>query len=182
MAEKNIEGDVLNLTVDEVPEEVLELNPMQALPILFDRGIVLYDLSVIIEYLDERFPFPPLLPVDPIDKSEKRLLIYRFTRAAGSWYALAETIESGNKKNADAARKMLKSNLIELVPLFAYKPYFKSDEISLVDTCLAPLLWRLNKLDVKLGAPGKAVTDYAKRLFAKDSFKASLTDCEKEFN
>ena len=130
MAEKSIERNVFNLKVDEMPEEILELNPCQSLPTLFDRGIVLYDLSVIMEYLDERFPFPPLLPVDPIEKSEKRLMVFRFTRSEGCWFELADTIETGSKKQADEARKILKSNLIELVPLFAYKPFFKSDEMT----------------------------------------------------
>ncbi len=182
MAEKNIEREVVNLKINQIPEEVLELNPCQTLPILFDRGMVLYDLSVIAEYLDERFPFPPLLPVDPIEKAEKRLLIFRFTRAAGCWYELANTITTGTKKNADTARKILSSNLIELIPLFAYQPYFKSEEMSIVDACLAPLLWRLKKLNINLDAKAKPIHDYAKRLFNKQSFKQSLTDCEKEYN
>jgi RNA polymerase-associated protein len=182
MAEKNIESDVINLKVDQMPEEILELNPCQSLPTLFDRGMVLYDLSVITEYLDERFPFPPLLPVDPIEKAEKRLLIFRFTRAAGCWYELVNTIQTGSKKDATEARKILSSNLIELIPLFAYQPYFKSDGMTIVDACLAPLLWRLKKLDINLGAKAKPIHDYAKRLFGRDSFKESLTDCEKEYN
>lgn len=182
MAEKSIERDVFNLNVDEIPEEILELNPCQSLPTLFDRGMVLYDTAVVTEYLDERFPFPPLLPVDPIDKAEKRLLIFRFTRAPGCWYDLVSTIETGTKKEAEEARNILKSSLIELVPLFAYKPYFKSDDMTIVDACLAPLLWRLKKLDIVLGTKGKPIHDYAKRLFSKDSFKESLTDCEKEYN
>ena len=182
MAEKNIEREIVNLKTEEIPEEILDLTPYPTLPTLFDRGIVLYDLSVIMEYLDERFPFPPLLPVDPIEKSEKRLLIFRFTRAANNWFELANTIETGAKKNADNARKTLKSSLIELVPLFAHQPFFKSDDMTIVDACLAVLLWRLKKLDIDLGKPGKAVTDYAKRLFVRESFKESLTDCEKEYN
>lgn len=181
MAEKNIEREVLNLSIDEMPEEILELNPCQSLPTLFDRGIVLYDLSVIAEYLDERFPFPPLLPVDPIEKSEKRLLIFRLTRAPGSFFELVKIIEKGNKR-APESRKILKNSLIELAPLFAYKPFFKSNNMSIVDACLAALLWRLKKLGIKLGEPGKAVTDYANRLFARDGFKNSLTNFEKEFN
>lgn len=182
MAEKKIEREVINLKIDQMPEEILELNPCQSLPTLFDRGMVLYDLSVITEYLDERFPFPPLLPVDPIEKAEKRLLIFRFTRSAGCWYELVDTIQTGNKKGADKARKILSSNLIELVPLFAHQPYFKSDDMTIVDACLAPLLWRLKKLDIELGAKAKPVYDYAKRLFSRESFKESLTDCEKEYN
>ncbi len=182
MAEKNIEREVVSLKVDQMPEEILELNPCQSLPTLFDRGMVLYDLSVITEYLDERFPFPPLLPVDPIEKAEKRLLIFRFTRAKGCWYELVNTIQTGSKKEATEARKILSSNLIELIPLFAYQPYFKSNGMTIVDACLAPLLWRLKKLDIVLGAKAKPIHDYAKRLFSRDSFKESLTDCEKEYN
>jgi len=182
MAEKSIESEIFNLKIDEMPEEILELNPCQSLPTLFDRGMVLYDTSVVTEYLDERFPFPPLLPVDPIDKAEKRLLIFRFTRAPGCWYELANTIENGNKKEAEKAKKILKSSLIELIPLFAYKPYFKSDEMTIVDTCLAPLLWRLKKLGIDLGPKARPIHDYASRLFSKDSFQESLTDCEKEHN
>ncbi|CAC9607719.1 Stringent starvation protein A [uncultured Gammaproteobacteria bacterium] len=182
MAEKNIEREVAILEAEKIPEEILELSPSQTLPTLFDRGIVLYDLSVIMEYLDERFPFPPLLPVDPIEKSEKRLLIFRFTRASNSWFDQIKIIETGNKKEVNAARAFLKNSLIELVPLFEYKPFFKSDDMTIVDACLAALLWRLKKLDINLGVPGKAVTDYANRLFARSSFKESLTDCEKEYN
>ena len=180
MAEKNIDREVLNLKVDKMPEEILELSPGQMLPILFDRNMVLYDLSVIAEYLDERFPFPPLLPVDPIKKAEKRLLIFRFTRAKDCWYDMVKTIQTGNKKAANKARKTLASSLIELTPLFEYQPYFKSDEMSIVDACLAPLLWRLKTLDINLNS--KPINDYAKRLFSKESFKESLTDREKEYN
>jgi len=182
MAHKSIEREVLELKFDEMPEEILELNPTQALPTLFDRGMVLYDLSVIIEYLDERFPFPPLLPVDPIEKAEKRLLIYRFTRAKGCWYELVKTILSGNKKDAGAARKTLNGNLIELLPLFSHKPYFKSDTMTLVDICIAPILWRLDLLGIDLGEKGKPITSYASRLFEKEGFHDSLTFAEKDFN
>jgi RNA polymerase-associated protein len=182
MAHKSIECEVLELKFDEIPEEILELNPCQTLPTLFDRGMVLYDLSVILEYLDERFPFPPLLPVDPIEKAEKRLLIYRFTRAEGCWYELVNTILMGNKKNADTARKTLYGNLIELLPLFSHKAYFKSDTMTLVDVCIAPILWRLGVLGITLGDKGKPITSYASRLFEKEGFQESLTFAEKDFN
>ena len=182
MAHKSIEREVLELKFDEMPEEILELNPFQTLPTLFDRGMVLYDLSVIMEYLDERFPFPPLLPVDPIEKAEKRLLLYRFTRAEGSWYELVNTILNSNKKNADAARKTLNGNLIELLPLFAHKPYFKSDTMTLVDVCIAPILWRLGLLGITLGEKARPIVTYANRLFEKEGFHDSLTFAEKDFN
>ena len=182
MAHKSIEREVLELKFDDMPEEILELNPCQTLPTLFDRGMVLYDLSVIMEYLDERFPFPPLLPVDPIEKAEKRLLIYRFTRAKGCWYELVNTILNDNKKAADAARKTLYGNLIELLPLFSHKPYFKSESMTLVDACIAPILWRLGLLGITLGDKAKPIVLYANRIFEKEGFHDSLTFVEKDFN
>ena len=182
MAHKSIERDVLELKFDEIPEEILELNPCQTLPTLFDRGMVLYDLMVIMEYLDERFPFPPLLPVDPIEKAEKRLMIYRFTRAESCWYALVKTILTDNKRAADAARKTLNGSLIELLPLFSHKPYFKSETMTLVDVCIAPILWRLDLLGITLGDKAKPITSYANRLFEKEGFHDSLTFAEKDLN
>ena len=182
MAHKSIEREVFELKFNEMPEEILELNPFQTLPTLFDRGMVLYDLSVIMEYLDERFPFPPLLPVDPIEKAEKRLLLYRFTRAKGCWYELVKTILNGNKKDADAARKTLNGNLIELLPLFAHKLYFKSDSLTLVDACIAPILWRLDLLGITLGEKARPISAYANRLFEKEGFNDSLTFAEKDFS
>ena len=182
MAHKWIEREVLEVKFNEMPEEVLELNPCETLPTLFDRGMVLYDLSVIMEYLDERFPFPPLLPVDPIEKAEKRLLIYRFTRAEGCWYGLVDTILNGSKKEADAARKTLHGNLIELLPLFSHKPYFKSETMTLVDVCIAPILWRLGILGISLGDKGAPIIAYSNRLFEKEGFHESLTFAEKDFN
>ena len=135
----------------------------------------MYDLSVIMEYLDERFPFPPLLPVDPIEKAEKRLLIYRFTRANGCWYELVSKILNGNKKEADAARKTLNGNLLELLPLFSHKPYFKSETMTLVDVCIAPILWRLGLLGISLGEKAKPIKEYANRPVSYTHLRAHET-------
>jgi glutathione S-transferase len=109
--------------------------------------------------------------------------VYKQIRSSNlNGFELANTIETGTKKDADNARKTLKSSLIELVPLFAHQPFFKSNDMTIVDACLAVLLWRLKRLDIDLGKSGKAVTDYASRLFSRESFKESLTDCEKEYN
>ena len=182
MAHKSIERDVHEVGFDELPEEIIDLNPCQTLPTLFDRGMVLYDLGVVMEYLDERFPFPPLLPVDPIEKAEKRLLIYRFTRSPDCWYELVDVILNGNKKEAEAARKTLSGNLTELIPLFSHKPFFKSDTMTLIDACLAPIMWRLSLLGITLSDKAKPVSAYANRLFSQEGFQESLTFCEKEFN
>ncbi len=180
--EKDIQTNKYFVNVNEIPENILELNPYNMLPILFDRQMVLYDFSVIVEYLDERFPFPHLMSTDPIERAEKRLLLFRFTRAEDSLFNLADRILSPiNKKDAIIARKILSNNLIDLVPLFESKKYFKSDNFSILDICLSALLWRMNKMEITLPASAKAINAYAKRLFARSKFQNSLSDVEREY-
>ena len=182
MAEKDIQANKHYVSIDELPEEILDLNPHQMLPTLFDREMVLYDFSVISEYLDERFPFPPLMPVDPIERAEKRLLLFRFTRCENSLFDLAEKIlNSKNKKSEALARKTLTNYLLDLVPLFAHQPYFKSNMLTILDICMSALLWRLDKINIKLPDSANPITDYAQRLFDRKGFKRSLSNLEKEF-
>ncbi len=182
IAEKLIPCDVFNIKIEDMPEEILELNPYQMLPTLYDKGLVLYDLPTILEYLDERFPFPPLMPVDSILRAEKRMLLFRFNRAENNWYSLAARIlKPKSTQDQNKARILLTSNLIELVPVFAYKPYFKSNSFGIVDACLAPVLWRLEKMKIKLPASARVILEYSEKLFARKSFHNSLTDAEKEY-
>lgn len=179
-AEKDLECEVQNVEFEQMPEELIAYNSTQTMPTLFDRGLILYDMTVIMEYLDERFPFPSLLPVDPIEKAEKRTLIYRFTRTQNNWFDLVQTINEGAKKKADEARQLLTSNLTDLTPLFAYKPFFNSSTLGAVDACIAPVLWRLESLGINLTKTHKPVIEYANRIFELESFQNSLTDAEKE--
>jgi RNA polymerase-associated protein len=181
MAEKDIESSIYTIDINDMPEEILELNPYQTLPTLYDRNLVLYDLLIMLEYLDERFPFPPLMSVDPIERAEKRQLLFRFYRAEDSWFQLSQTIlHSKSKKDKETARKKLTANLVELTPLFAHKKYFKNDTFTIVDTFLSALFLRLKVMEIELPPKAKPVYDYAQRLFARESFKISLTDAEKE--
>lgn len=181
--EKELECKVISCEYEQMPDELIAYNPTQTMPTLFDRGLILYDMTVIIEYLDERFPFPPMLPIDPIDKAEKRTLLYRFSRAHNNWYQLTNNILYGNKKQANDSRKLLTNNLVELIPLFEYMPFFKNESLGAVDACLAPVLWRLKAMNINLKlASTSAITNYADRLFAFKSFQESLLDEEKELN
>ncbi len=178
LAEKDVTVDILTVNPSELPEDLIHLNPYNTLPTLVDRDLVLYQSNIIMEYLDERFPHPPLLPVYPVARAKSRLMMFRIEQ---DWYSLAEQIESGSKKDADVARKELQESLTRLAPVFADSPYFLSDEFSLVDCCIAPLLWRLPKLEVDLATTkAKAISSYAKRMFKRDSFQASLTEAERE--
>ena len=178
LAEKDVTVDILTVNPNELPEDLVHLNPYNTLPTLVDRDLVLYQSNIIMEYLDERFPHPPLLPVYPVARAKSRLMMYRIEQ---DWYSLADLIERGSKKEADAARKELQESLTKLAPVFSDSPYFLSDEFSLVDCCIAPLLWRLTKFEINFtDTKTKGIGSYAKRMFKRDSFQSSLTETERE--
>ena len=138
LAEKGVGVDVLHIDVNDPPRELLELNPYTTVPTLIDRDLVLYESYVIMEYLDERFPHPPLLPVYPIARARSRLMLHRVEK---DWLKKVQTIQSGHGSEKDVARKELRDSLVALTPVFAEMPYFLSEEFSLLDCCIAPLLW-----------------------------------------
>lgn len=179
LAEKGVSVDVLNVDVNKPNEDLLELNPYATLPTLVDRDLVLYNVDVIVEYLDERFPHPPLLPVYPIARAKSRLMLYRIKK---DWYSLVSKIESDVTSEAEKneARKALKDTLVTLLPVFSEMDYFLSEEFTLVDCRIAPLLWRLPSLGIELPASAKAITQYENRVFERESFQASLTESERE--
>lgn len=177
LAEKGVTFDIVTVDPNNPSEDFLELNPYNTLPTLMDRDLVLYESRVIMEYLDERFPHPPLLPVYPVARAKSRLMMFRIDQ---DWYNLFKLIECGKKVEADHARKELRESLTSLAPAFAEMPFFLSEEFSLIDCYIAPLLWRLPALGVKLTSKAKAVDAYAERIFKRNSFQASLTEVEQE--
>ncbi|MCG6866038.1 MAG: glutathione S-transferase N-terminal domain-containing protein [Thiogranum sp.] len=177
LAEKGITVEIVNIDPDNLPEDLIDLNPYQSVPTLVDRELVLYDPQVVTEYLDERFPHPPLMPVDPVSRARSRLALFRIEK---DWYSLIRDLESKNDKLVTKARKTLRDSLASSAEVFSAKPYFLSDEFSLVDAAIAPVLWRLKYYNIDLPAQARAVNEYAERMFARDSFKASLTEAEKE--
>jgi RNA polymerase-associated protein len=177
LAEKGIGVDVVDVDARHLPDEVLEFNPYGTVPTLVDRDLRLYESRIIMEYLDERFPHPPLLPVDPVARANARLFMYRVER---DWFSLMDRILKGTPDEATQARQELRSSLIRTAPVFGAKRYFMSDDLTLVDCCIAPLLWRLPVLQIELPPTVKEVHDYTKRVFKWPAFKASLTEAEHE--
>ncbi len=177
LAEKGITVDIVDVDAHDLPDEVMDFNPYGTVPTLVDRDLRLYEARIIMEYLDERFPHPPLLPVDPVARATSRLYMYRVER---DWYALMDQILTGSEDEAAQARKELRESLIATSPVFSAKPFFMNDEFSLVDCCVAPLLWRLPVLGVDLPPKAKAIRDYSKRIFAWPAFRDSLTEAERE--
>ena len=178
LAEKGVSVEIEHVDLDHPPQDLIDLNPYQSVPTLVDRELTLYDSRIIMEYLDERFPHPPLMPVYPVARGESRLMMHRIEN---DWYSLMRQIEQGSATEADAARKQLREELLAIAPIFSYMPYFKSEEFSLVDCYLAPLLWRLPELGIELsGAGSKELKGYMTRVFERDAFLASLTEAERE--
>jgi len=179
LAEKDINVEVNIIDENNRPEELAELNPYNSLLTLIDRELVLYEAQIIMEYLDERFPHPPLMPVDPVARSINRQLRYRVMR---DLYELIDDLEGENEIAAANARKSLRDNLTAIAPVFDQKPFFMSDEYSLIDCCMAPLLWRINTYGIKLPSSAKSLIQYGERLFARDAFQESMSDMEKAMN
>lgn len=177
LAEKGIAVNIIYVDSNNPPEDLLTINPYNSLPTLVDRDLVLYEANIITEYLDERFPHPPLLPVYPVARAKCRLMIHRMEH---DWFTLITKIQKGKKNEVDEARKDLRHQLITVAPVFSEALYFLSEDFSLADCCLAPMLWRLNSLGIELPTQTKPIHDYTKRVFARDSFQASLSDLERE--
>lgn len=179
LAEKGVSAEIISVEKDNCPAKLLEVNPYASLPTLVDRDLALYESTVVMEYLDERYPHPPLLPVYPVARANSRLLIHRIQR---DWCKLVDQILDPRSKepNRALARKELRESLTGVSPLFADKAYFLSEELSLVDCCLLPILWRLPVLGIELPKAAKPMLDYMERQFAREAFQASLSPVERD--
>lgn len=178
LAEKGITTEIYAVTPHTNIAELATINPYEVVPTLVDRDLILWDSQIIMEYLDERFPHPPLLPVYPVARAETRKMLFRIKH---DWYPLLHTIEDNNDETAVAeAREQLLESLTQLTPIFKSKTYFLSDEFSMLDCCVAPLLWRLPRLNIELPSSADPIHEYAKRVFDRSSFQTSLTDRERD--
>ncbi len=176
LKEKDITADVIFVDESDKPEDLDILNPYGGVLTLIDRDLVLYQAQIMMEYLDERYPHPPLMPVDPVARAINRQFRYRITR---DLFSLSLKVESGELDTSNEAKNQIKDNLQALTPIFEQYQYFMSDEYSLVDMCLSTLLWRLEYWDIKLGSSAKAIYKYADKMFQRETFVASLSDFEK---
>ena len=178
LAEKGINVDIVPVDEGNLPEDLIDLNPYNSVPTLVDRDLALYGSNVVMEYLDERFPHPPLMPVDPVSRATNRLMLYRIEK---DLYELVDIIDAADSEKAVAkAKKDIRDHLIMASPVFEAKPFFLSDEFSLVDCAIAPLLWRLPHYGISLPKQAGPLLAYAERIFARESFQQSLTEKERE--
>ena len=181
LAEKGISSEMIESSKDNIDPEILEISPYATLPVLVDRDVCLFDSVTLMEYLDERFPHPPLLPVYPVLRANIRLYIKRIELDWGSRF---DQLTDGNLKEAQAkkVRQELKALIVSSCALLKEKPFFMNDEFSLVDCCIAPMLWRLPAVGIEIpnDAKHKPLNLYMKRVFTMPSFIESLTEIERE--
>lgn len=175
LAAKGVAYEREMVNPDKPSADLADLNPYGTLPTLVDRDLVLYDTAVVCEYLDERYPHPPLMPVDPLARARLRLACVRIER---DWMPLVATIRAGGRP-AETGRRRLREALLAAVPLFKASKFFLNPEISLADCLVAPILWRLPVFGVQLAREAKPVLDYGERMFASQGFARSLTADER---
>jgi len=181
LEEKGISSEIIDTDKNNINAEILEVSPYSTLPVLVDRDVCLYDSVTLMEYLDERFPHPPLLPVYPVARANIRLYIKRI---ANDWCSLFDRLVDEKLKQAEEKKlKMkLKSLIVAANPIFKEKPFFMNEEFSLVDCCIGPILWRLPQVGIEIpnDAKNKPVNQYMKKVFTRDAFIRSLTELERE--
>ena len=175
LAAKGVSYERVLVDPGKPPEDLLDLNPYGSTPTLVDRDLTLYDTSVVCEYLDERYPHPPLMPIDPLSRARLRVAAVRIEK---DWLTEVDTIRAGGR-TAEPARKRLRTHLLAALPLFKASRFFLNPEMSLADCLVAPLVWRLPWLGVELGREGKPIVDYGERLFHSQGFARSMTEQEK---
>lgn len=177
LAEKGVPFEFVEVDLTNPPQELVEVNTYCTVPTLVDRDLVLYKSEIIMEYLDERFPHPPLMPVYPVARGNSRLMIYRINR---DWYSLYNKLVDPRVDDLtkEQIRKELSDSILGIGPIFDEMPFFMSEEFSLVDCCVAPLFWRLPSVGITIPKEAKAILEYQNRIFERESFKASLTNSE----
>ena len=180
LREKGITTDIQNVDGKKIPEDLIALNPYASIPTLTDRELVIYDSGVIIEYLDERYPHPPLMPVSPVDRAKVRLALVSLEADIVS--TAIELDAALGSRNENSLRKKLKSMLNASLDLFSSNKYFLNDELTVIDCVLAPILWRLEYFGISLGKEQKAITDYMERVFSRETFQNSLSEDEEEMH
>ncbi len=176
LAAKGVTYDLIAVDPQDPPEDLIDLNPYHSVPTLVERDLVLYAASVVSEYIDERYPHPPLMPIDPLSRARLRLAMLRLEH---DWVPQIQAIQFGNRQQAEAGRKRLRELLTASVPLFKASKFFLSAEMSLADCAIAPIIWRLQALDVPLPKDGKVIEDYGNRIFRNPGFVRSLTPQER---
>jgi len=172
LAEKELPGEIVDVEDEAIPQGLLDCNPSGKLPTLEDRSTILFEASVINEYLDERYPHPPLKPGSPAERAQMRLAVLRIEQEL---YPLYEEFQSARRKT-DAKAKLC-DYLEALDTYMARQDYFVGECYTLADVSMAPILWRLSPMGVDT-AKWSNLEAYMDRLFERPAFERALSEHE----
>lgn len=173
LAEKGVAG-YKSVEVRDDNEDLAAINPYNTVPTLVDRNLVLYDTRAIIEYIDERYPHPPLMPVDPVHRAQYRMAVCRFE---ADLYGPADDMGRG-PSTVRKARKRIQEALVRLASEMPPRETV-GEEYSVLDCTLAPILWRMDYYRLKLPSRYDCrLRDYGARIFRRDAFVNSLSSFE----
>lgn len=176
--EKGMDFEIKDVDIYNKPEDLAVMNPYNQVPVLVERDLVLHESNIINEYIDERFPHPQLMPGDPVMRGRGRLVLYRMEKELFNHVQVLENPAATNKEQAKA-REAIGNGLTMLAPSFSKSKYILGEDFSMIDVALAPLLWRLDHYDVKLGKSAAPRLKYAERIFQREAFIEALTPAEK---
>ena len=177
LGEKDLVFNVVNVNNNDNNEDLIALNPNNTTPTFVDRNLVLYESRVIMEYLDESFPHPPLMPVDPVIRAKTRMVLHYIEK---DLYGLLDDLKSSGEKKSSAAKAKLEENLMFSLNFLQGNKFFLSDDFSIIDCSIAPILWRLPEYGIELPKSGKPILKYADRIFERSSFIDNLSEQEEE--
>ncbi|WP_029147981.1 glutathione S-transferase N-terminal domain-containing protein [Methylophilus sp. 5] len=174
--EKGMDFEVIDVDLTNKTEDLAILNPYGEVPVLVERDLVLSEANIINEYIDERFPHPQLMPADPVMRARARLFLYNFEK---DLFSHIKDLESSDDEVAGKARKVVRDNLTQLVPIFGKQSYLMGDEYSMLDVAITPLLWRLGHYGIELPNQAAPLLKYAERLFSRPMYAEAMTPSEK---
>ena len=160
---KDLEIDYVEIDPDNIPSDLIEINPTGRLPTLID--------------LDERFPHPALMPIEANLKAKIRLFCYELET---NWYQPVDQLQHGKLSPAKkkAPQKQLRESVLLMSPMFKGRDHLIGSEISLLDCCVLPILWRLESLEIELPKAAATIQRYMDFHFSKDYFRKSLSKQE----
>ncbi len=172
LAEKDISADIIDVVAEDKLEELYELNPYGGVPTLMTKDLIVYEPNIIFEYLEERFPYPPLLSVFPLERAQARMLCKKIDN---EWMPyLINALNADNEDIQQANKIALLKALFSLIPTLSRQSYLLGDDFTIADCSLAVILYNLPKLDIRLPEKAMPLIKYAKRLFARNSFRKSI--------
>ena len=176
--EKGMDFEIKDIDTFNKPEDLAVINPYNQVPVLVERDLILYESNIINEYLDERFPHPQLMPADPVMRGRGRLVLFRLEKELFVHVATLEN-QAATAKEQAKAREAIAQGLTMIAPAYAKNKYVLGDDFSMIDVALAPLLWRLEHYDIKLGKSAAPLLKSAERIFQRPAFAVALTPAEK---